>query len=1044
MFGEIGLPGLAGRKRGIHVIGFQPSAEQQAVIDQPVGPLRISAGAGTGKTTTLAARIAHLVDELGFAPESILGITFTNKAAEEMAERVRMFSGSASDDGLEVEIHTYHGFAAQILDEFGSLIGFERGAGIVTPTFARQIIHDVLATYPFHEINVTWRGTTDRIARLSGQLGDHLLTAEDISLPRILDDVWTERRDLLVAIAAYDAEKRRLGLADYADLVTMAYRLVAHHPHVRDRLRERYRAVVLDEYQDTNPAQRQLLRAIFPPGFPVMAVGDADQTIYEWRGASLENFERFPEHFGGDTPAPTLHLALNRRSGAAVLAVANAVRYEIDKKPRLALRPLDSAPDGAVYTRWERTAADEAAWLAGRMIGLHEQGRAWRDMAVLFRKNRSIGLVHDALVQQEIPVEVANLGGLLSVPEVTDLYCWLRLLHASDDGPALLRILTGGRFRLGLGDLMPLQRWVKAAWAEDDPADDHERVPPAGLVEAAERWEELGGLEKRAAGAIKQFIDEYRLLLETAQGVTLVELCRRILEITGTWGEVEAMPAARRLSARLNLYRFLDLAEDWSPLEGRPSLPAFVVYLNDVEAEPTEELDTARLSGEDAVTLLTVHRAKGLEWPVVFLPALVKDTFPARAGVYENPIRKAYFLPHELRLDRDSLPPIGDAGDEDAEKALLAERHMAQEWRIAYVAVTRAKEALYVSGSFWYGSAEPNKTASSPSALFELVAGNEVTTDLEGVSEPGEQPEVARLDWNRPAPDPLFEAGWEAGFREIMADPDQAKHLAAEHQVGEDYAAKLDEYRQLVLRLPIEIYTPPPQRTEVSVTGLVTYATCPRQYYWSEVDRLPRQPSSAASRGVDVHRRIELHNLGKVPFTEGDFDTYDLPEDSDPAAGNAFAIFETSRFATTRPLLVESPFQLSLGDDVWIRGRIDAVYPTDSGWEIVDFKSGRPSDRQEMKVQLQAYALAAHNVAFPVLRPDAVEVTFAYLGGGELVLHTDRADSDYLAAADQRIRAITASIREKNFQPTPGPACRSCDFLRFCDEGRRFVSKQPT
>ncbi len=176
--------------------------------------------------------------------------------------------------------------------------------------------------------------------------------------------------------------------------------------------------------------------------------------------------------------------------------------------------------------------------------------------------------------------------------------------------------------------------------------------------------------------------------------MTLVELCRRILEGTGAWAEVEALDGAGRLTARLNLYRFLDLAEEWSPLEGRPSLDAFLDYLDLLNEDGgTEELDTARLSNEDAVSMLTVHRAKGLEWDTVFLPAVASGTFPSSAhGGLEDPARFPKVLPIELRLDQGSNLPISQVA--------LQERHLSQEWRTAYVAVTRAKHRLYATGAY--------------------------------------------------------------------------------------------------------------------------------------------------------------------------------------------------------------------------------------------------------------------------------------------------------------------------------------------------------
>jgi DNA helicase II / ATP-dependent DNA helicase PcrA len=1025
-------------------VTFRPTPEQQAVIGHPLAPLRVAAGAGTGKTTTVAHRIAHLVSDGGLEPEEVLGLTFTNKAAGELAERVRSVLGPRLEPDREVPVHTYHGFAAQLLGEFGAVVGVERETPVITPTFTRQLLSDVVAATPLPGLDVTNARVVERIRRLASGLGDHLREPEEITVHGELDEVWDERAALLRAVAAYRAEKRRLGVVDYADLIAAAHRLVSDHPWVRDRIAERYRAVVLDEYQDTNPAQRYLLSSLFGPGFPVTAVGDADQTIYEWRGASLDNFRRFPTHFptADGSPALTLPLTLNRRSGRRILEVANAVRALVDGQARDPLRAADGAPADAVGVAWLGTAPEEAAWIAERILELREEGRRWSDVAVLFRKNKDMALVRDALASRDVPFEVANLGGLLGVPEVVDLRAWLRLLDRPDDGPALLRILFGSRFRLGMRDLMALTRWARGA--RDDVAAEHEALPVLSLVEAAEALtaddERLGP----AAPSFHRFVAEYRSLVEVAQGASLVELCRRVLDVTGAWRDLDALPDAARLSARLNLYRFLDLAESWSPLDGRPSLAAFLGYLDVMEDDPAEELDTARIAGADAVTLLTVHRAKGLEWPIVFLPAVYAGNFPARVvGGYDDPLRAAESLPYEFRLDRDDLPDLASARSGDDRRQLLRRRHDSQEWRIAYVAATRARERLWVSGAWWYGTPEPTAKPSTRSPLFDLVAAQPSVDVAVDVVEPPPRPEVMVAGAvGAPAPDPLFgEGGWQRALREAAADPSAPRRMAEHLGLTASYDAAVEEQRRLPLAVPDPVAAP--ERRETSVTGLVTYAMCPRRFYWSEVDRLPRRPSPAARRGVEFHRRVELHHRGVLPLEELDPMLYDRSpgEQAEPAGPDAFQVFAGSRFARERPSLVEAPFELPLDPDLWVRGRIDAVYEHPGGrCEIVDFKSGRPdSMHPAARVQLQAYAVAACDTGMAGARPGSLAVTFAHFGRG---LHetTEEVDETWLEDARLALGGLATGMLADRFEPSPSQACHGCDFLRFCDEGRDLVA----
>ncbi len=1025
---------------------FEPTPEQELVIGYPLLPLRVAAGAGTGKTATLAHRIVHLVEEQGVEPEQVLGITFTNKAAEELADRIRAALGEHARRGREVEVATYHGYAHRILQEFGALVGVERRAKVITPPFARQLLRDALGGGVWGTLDLTYPpAVIGRLAELGSDLGDNLLTASDLlqAAPAAeqRDEVWQQRVELAQALFRYEEEKRRLGSVDYADLIRMAHRLVELRPEIAARIRERYRVVLLDEYQDTNPAQRELLLRIFGGGFPVTAVGDAAQTIYEWRGASLENFAGFPSHFRRPSgqEAETRSLRTNRRSGQLILDLANRVQAEIGGE-QVELVAREEAGPGRVATTWLRSAVEEAGWMAGEVRRLQEEEDfEWSELAVLFRKTKDMALVRDALEAENVPVEVASLGGLLAVPEVADLHAWLRLLGNQEDAVALARILLGSGFRLGLGDLVPLAEWVRSRtpWRDED--EDEERLPAHTLLEAIDHLGELAGLTEESGRRLEEFRTTYRQLLQEAQGVSLVELCRRILDRVGAWPEVEAMSGPARLSARLNLYRFLDLAEEWSPIEGRPSLAAFLDYLDLLAEEGGEEIDSARLSGEDAVALLTVHRAKGLEWRAVFLPALYEGNFPAEVRLYDDPFRHPQVLPFDLRVDAAHLPSL-PPDDERARREILRARHLSQEWRTAYVAVTRAKELLYLSGAHWYGQQQPQP----PGPLYELGRALPEATDLGHQAEPGARPEVLRVEVSTEAsPDPAFPEGWEEAFRSVLEDPDWAAQRAAELDLTQAYQQEHQQFRQMLLDLPeVPAAAPVAEPLRVSVTGLVTYATCPKRFYWAEVDRLPRSFSRAARRGVDLHRRIELHNRGALPLVEADQAVYDLsPAEAVPEGVpgvDPFEAFRVSRFAAQRPLFVEAPFDVKVGR-ARVRGRVDAVYPAGSdGWEVVDFKSGRPATDPAPRVQLEAYALAAREAGFAPTTPRRLIVTFAYLGEG-LAEVSEEVDEPWQREARRHLEELVGAIEKRQYQPTPSEACHSCDFLQFCPAGQAWV-----
>ena len=1011
-----------------------PSSEQQEILDLGLTTIRVRAGAGTGKTTTVAMVIANLIEDHDVQPEQILGITFTNKAAAELADRVRQALSQDLDPSRQIEVHTYHGFAAQILSEFGALAGVDNRSKIIAPTFARQLMSETFHHRTYKTLDITQPRTLDRVRRFGDRLGDHLLEATDVldAAEDHDDEIWESRREMAETLVQFAADKQRLRVVDYSDLVTLSTRVVHDYPELADTIKERYRAVILDEYQDTNPAQRVLLMSIFDSGFPVIAVGDEDQTIYEWRGASAQNFELFPEHFtkaNGDA-ASEKGLTLNRRSTQAILDVANEIRLEANAEAD-ALRAVDGDSEGEVVTYWAEDALEEAEWIARTFEELQQSGSRWSDMAVLFRKNKDFAVVVDAMSRHDIPLEVANIGGLFSVAEVSDLRAWLTTLEYPEDSPALIQILFGSRYRLGMADLAPLTRWVAGAGDHDDA----EEPAPITLMEAVENFADIPGLRDEARSALLRFLRVYRDVLTESQGLTLVETCRTILDRTRAWQDIEALPPNARLTARLNIYRLLDLAEEWSPLRGRPSVGAFLDYLTVMEEEPAEELDAAHLSGEDAVTLVTVHRAKGLEWENVAIPAVTKGNFPTRSQQYPDPLRFAEHVPVSMRIDTimDDLPD-----DKDERAVYLRVRHMRQEWRVAYVAVTRAKRRLFVSGAHWYGLPEPSKRPKEPSELFEIVE-NHVVSRSAGHAELGERPGMLRSVAREASPDPVFPDGWEAGLRAAIDDPGAIAEIAGAHGIGDEYERIVADINQRLFNLA----EPAPEETvddphTVSVTGLVTYAQCPKRFFWTNIDPLPRRLNPAASRGTEVHRRIELHQKGQVPFEEMTDDLYDVVEGDRSSGPGAFDTYLTSRFAEKTATMTETPFSLELDTGYLVRGRIDAVYCDDSRWEVVDFKSGRPRTDPALVVQLQAYAVAATEVDFGLTKPKVLDVTFAYLGGG-LTEVTHSADEQWVAEARKSLNALTGRISTSDFEENPGSWCNSCDFLQFCGPGQAEV-----
>jgi DNA helicase-2/ATP-dependent DNA helicase PcrA len=1013
---------------------FTPTPEQAAVIDHPQLPLRISAGAGTGKTTTIVQRLARVVSD-GGDPSRSLGITFTNKAADELRERLHE-AVPPDPGGREIEVATYHSFAAGILDEFGARDGYRGGAGLMDEGHRFELAGRVLRSLDTDVLDLTKIPSLRKdVLAVADALNDNLLDAADVRrrAPTDPDEIWTRRLALLEAAEKFREAKELLGMVEYSDLIRRAVQLVERHEVVADEIAARYDTVLLDEYQDTDRAQRRLLSRLFSGGTAVTAVGDADQTIYEWRGASLQNFEGFPHDFPLDDgrPAPTLPLSVNRRSDHAIIDLANAVRTHlptIEGASDLVARP--GAARGSVVAEWFSTEQDEAIWIAEQAIDRHEEGIPFAEMAVLCRRRDSLRVIADAFRSVGVPFSISSMSDLLEIPEVADLVAWLRVLADPGNDPAAMRILYGGRYRLGIGDLARMRRTTGA-----------DRT--TSLVDIAYRATERAHADEVDAppDAARAFVALHRDLYAYAQAASVAAIIDAIIDRLDYWSEVAALPLHRSVTARLNITRFVDLAHRWRPLDGGGSLAGFLRYL-DALAEPgrAEELDAAEPPTDDAVMLLTAHGAKGLEWSDVYLPDLARNVFPSRVHSYFEPLTSAVALPYDLRLDAESMADIAAVDDPDARKALLKVRHDHQEWRLAYVAVTRAKHRLCLTGHAWHGD---NKRQREPSPFLEMARQLADGGTSPAIDVPTTRPETRPFTPPPVPPDPLFPDGWADAFRRTVRDP---AWMDRDHEDLSDAVRRRSSQLELELAdlaepVPGDIVEP----FATSVTNLVALAECPLKFRWIHHDRMPRRPRPSAKRGTEFHRRVELHNVGVVTLDDAIDVTYDATgDDRDAAIGDRDPVhdpweaFTVSRFRNLRPDLVETPFEIVF-DGRTLRGKIDAVYRSGDDWEIVDYKSGRPSTTDAKRVQLQAYAIAARSGALGDPPMGSLDVTFAYFGDAAPIEETEAVDDEWFEDASSTVADLLMVAEEGPFPAEPSSACRWCDFLHHCRAGRVFL-----
>ena len=988
-------------------MSFELTAEQVEAVEAEASSQLLVAGAGTGKTTVMARRILHLVQSGQARPDQILGLTFTNKAAAHLKAKVREELGADAD----VTVGTYHSFGASVVADHALELDLHPDTRILNRAQAWQLLYGVFDEFRFERRKTMQpQGLLDYALTLASRCADHLVPIEAVAedCERIMASTATQkirdtalmRLELCQVVEAYGRRKRERHLLDFGDQIALAVRLLTERPDVAAALQDQHPVVLLDEYQDTNFAQRRLLQLIYPPGSWVTAVGDDMQSIYGFRGAHLANILNFGAHFPPVTVRP---LQTTFRFGPRLVTLANRIQAKVGESLPKELSVPANAPDTTIDCFLAADDAGEAATIAGDIAKRMADGEPCGATAVLCRKRRLIPSIVAALEEQGVPVEVIGASGLLDRPEVVDLVAWLQLLADSGATVALLRIFEGPRYRIGLRDLAAVSR--------------HAREHEIGWLAALADLDAVPHLSDAARRRLRGFMGERAALAAAATRMPVLELTEMIVERTGLWrasGEL----------GRENLLRFLDLAEGFTPVEGDTGLRAFVEYLQLLD-ESDDDLAEAHLTDADAVKVMTIHQAKGLEFDAVYVPGLAgkgsSKIFPdGRSG--ENALTNGAALPWWLRED-DGIPPWPESKQKDIEE-VIRRRRLDEEWRLLYVACTRARRRLVCSAAHWYpGPAEPQ----GPSEFYEFVAGQTDLVDEWFRHEPAEvNPDVAAKERQRAEAHRLVDRTY-AG-------------RVAPHPAAAPTQLRLDAV--LDSGVPAAARVAPPA---LSVTGLVTYARCPKQFFWTVIRPLPRRSSAAARLGTEIHRWIEQRAGRQLALIEPEPDDADdgLDPDRLPAGASARAglraSFLASPWAELDPVRVEAPFVLAVGGHL-VRGRIDAAYQREGRTELVDFKTGRPEPAGDRGAgtQLDLYGLAA--VDAWGADPAGLRTTYCYLraDGPAGVVSTDW-DAARVAGVRARLAATLDAMAEARFAPTPGAWCRGCDFLSFCPAGQAQV-----
>jgi DNA helicase-2/ATP-dependent DNA helicase PcrA len=976
------------------------SERQREAVLHGEGPLLIIAGAGTGKTTVLTRRIAHLISSKRARPEEILALTFTEKAAVEMAERVDQLIPYGY---AETWIGTFHAFGDRVLREWALEAGLGPEFRVLTRPEQIIFLRERLWRLPLQRfrplgdptrhlgalLGLVSRAKDEDIApaaykewaqaRLATAGGSGGRGASPSLMSEAPDSLRCEAKDAAerdVELAGfyetYQALLTEAGAVDFGDQICRALGLLRDRPAVLAALRGRYRYILVDEFQDTNRAQLEIVRLLAKHRPNVTVVGDDDQAIYRWRGAAAGNLIAFRKLYPG---AREVVLTDNHRSTQVILDAAgrlisynNPYRLEamagIDKRLRSVRGRGEDIPVRHLAFDTVSAEADGVAALVAERL---QRGFRPRDVALLVRSNDDADPFLRALNVRGIPHRFTGSRGLYAREEVRLLVCFLRALANPDDSVSLFYLAASEVYRVPEGDLLRLNRYAS-----------RKSRPLLEVMRGLPGNEELSGIGGEARETVERLLAGLDAAAEDLPLRRTGEVLYRFLQASGLLARLSRDANAESEARVKNVAKFFDAVKAYGEVAEHDRVPAFVAHL-DLLREAGDDPAVAEADpDEDAVSVLTVHKAKGLEFPVVVLVSCVEQKFPVKRR--SDPLE----LPAELVEE--------GLGGVDA--------HLHEERRLFYVGMTRAKEELVFTSAADYGTARSRK-------LSRFV--------------------VEALDLPSPAPVPRKSQALEALARHQPV-PEPAP--GAERPMREDEVLRLS-FRQMD-----------------------DYETCPLKYKYVHRLRVPLLVHHRVVYGSAIHKAVQelfRARLQGRPFAEEDLVAafraawvsegfLSREHEEQRLAAGEHALRRFHREEARQPLEptgVEQEFAFTL-DRTRVVGRYDLVVERAGRVTILDFKTGDVDDRDTAQarasesLQLDVYALAHLKTTGRL--PDWVELRFleSGLAGGK------RPTPDEAARTEERIRGIARLIRRREFSPRPSyMACGLCAFRDVCPHTAR-------
>ncbi|PIR79950.1 MAG: hypothetical protein COU25_02695 [Candidatus Levybacteria bacterium CG10_big_fil_rev_8_21_14_0_10_35_13] len=967
---------------------------QIKAVTHKSGPLLIIAGAGTGKTTVVTERIRYLIVEKNIPPSNILALTFTEKAAFEMQERIDVLLPYGYTN---LWIQTFHAFCDRILRDEAHTIGLDTSYKLISESesvllLSQNIFNlglklfkplgnptkflDALLKH-FSRLKDEDISPNEYIHWAQGQRGkrkgerEQKLNPSPLTLNPSLES--EQYKELARAYKAYEDLKIKESLMDFSDLISNTLLLFRTRPNILKRYQKQFKFILVDEFQDTNYAQNELAILLSGDDKNITVVADDDQSIYRFRGAAVSNVLQFKKTFKN---SKIITLINNYRSTQTILDSSylliqnnNPNRLEITENINKRLISHSNAQEKDIILIHEKKSEDEADAIAKEINKLHKN-YDYKNIAILVRANNHAQIITTALQRHRIPYQFLGPGYLFQQEEIKDLISYLTFLTNLWDSVSLFRTLSMEVFDIPYIELVYLLNFAKKKNLSlfETLFEDNLRFLKPQTLEKLQNFKKmtqrhLDKSKKESGGQILYYFLVDSKLFETLQKTNSLKEERRVANVAKFFDRIKNFETERPDNNIFTLVEWLNL------------------MLTMGDSPTAADVD---LGERDAVTILTVHSSKGLEFKVVFLANLVSERFPTRERTEKIPL--------PVGIIKEKLPKDTDF-------------HMEEERRLFYVGMTRARKLLYFTAADYYGSGKRIKKLSPfiYEALPKLKEQEKIQKDTEQLS-----------------------------LNEALSTYERTEEIA------EDLPADRQE------RQPLKI-------SYITYSNLQMFDICPLHYKAKVIFNIPTPIAFVQSFGISLHNTLykfykmvqedkkpKISDLKKILKAEWISDGYFNNKHENERLIQAYNILEkfykTEHNPSVKPLGIEFPFSFMLKSGVKVSGKIDRIDKKGKGIEIIDYKTGEDNPKADKahELQMAIYALAATKVKDELLNrnPKDITLTLYFLERG--TKKSKSFSKEDLEKFEDELMEKIKEIEESDFKCSGNVLCKNCEFKMLC------------